>query len=898
MITNKKHDIKMHKRKLLITIVLIGLSFIIKDVIAQDHPCLFTKNSDREKVLSKISEYDWAKESWEKIKEEIDPYVDRHKTDPEWIVSRLAMYWKDGERYTQCYIKKQNWDYGEGNAPVPTLRLPGMRTWNNYVNVPLEDRIPFNESGDMLGLDRSSDDKTPVLVPYKESGHMITKNNREILQLAEKSSFAYWLTGDEKYARFSADIYWAWVLGVYYMQPPLDPEKSTNGPGGYEPGGIMGYYDYEQIHDYLQTHAAVIYDFLYDYLKEHPHEHLSVLDKNVNEVSGVVFKRFIDLGLIRGGKLGNWNVNGFKNIVPSMLILESNDYYADNKGKEYYIPYYTEITTDYHEALPDFIKNFNSKTGLWPEAPGYASGMISAVLDIGVPLYNSGINTIANPLLQKAAMGNLGWLDARGNLVVFGDMRGGPISFSVFERMMTYYSKEGQLENAKAMATVIRKGMKSGQYNRAEADWQALCSYISLPESASDLPFHRSAYSEHHRHIIMKNGNSEENGLMFTLYGGKKGGHLTDNGLAMQFYGQGWALAPDASAYESYWSKDAKYHRSITGSNTILPGYTKGEITINAMDPVVDEEGFYNKTETSPSCSFADVSADEKRRLVAMVRTSETTGYYVDIFRSDQPDNDYIQHILGNATTFKDENGNAIELVNVKSLGKHYAEGYSFYKNPRKVDFSSDFTATWTTTATSPAFNVDMWMMGQENRALYVVDAPPTTLRSDLTPGQVNKAPETTPTLIVRQSDNNAKENPFVSVFDSYNTGEKSITDVSTVASSGSFVCIKVESKTGSQQLICNAIDDKLYKAKKEISFNGTFGIASRKGKEFDYLYLGKGKMMKYGKYQIEAVEETVSAELRLVDGKYYYSSDAPVRIKLHKGKVKEYPAGYNICLD
>ena len=48
------------------------------------------------------------------------------------------------------------------------------------------------------------------------------------------------------------------------MNPPLDPEKSTNGPGGYAPGGIMGYYDHEVIHDDRQELAAASYDFLHD----------------------------------------------------------------------------------------------------------------------------------------------------------------------------------------------------------------------------------------------------------------------------------------------------------------------------------------------------------------------------------------------------------------------------------------------------------------------------------------------------------------------------------------------------------------------------------------------------------------------------------------------------------
>ncbi len=877
--------------KILLAIVLLLQSVM---VAAQTHPLLFANNTENETIKKKIESEDWAQSAWLNLKAEIDTHVDRHQEDPEWITSRLAMYWKDGERYTQCYIKKQNWDYGEGNAPIPTVRLPGMRTWNNYNNVPLEDRIPFNESGDMLGVDRSSDDKTNVLVPYKESGHMITKNNREILMLAEKSAFAYWITDDEKYAKFSADIFNTWLLGTYYMEPPLDPEKSTKGPGGYEPGGIMGYYDYEQIHDFLQIHAAHTYDFLYDYLKANPHEHLVSLDKDVTEVAGIVFKRFIDLGLVRGGKRGNWNVNGYKNIMPSILVLESNEYYDDKKGKEYYIPYYTEITTDYHEALPDFIKNFDAVTGLWPESPGYASGMISAVLDIGMPLYKSGVNTINNPLLQKAAMANLSWLDPRGNLVVFGDMRGGPTNFSVFERMLTYYTWEGDNESAEKMATVINKGLASGQHNRNEANWQGICMYQPLPTSNDELPYYRASYSAFHRHLIMKNGNSEDNSLMFTLYGGKKGGHLTDNGLCMQFYGQGYALAPDASAYESYWSTDAKYHRSITGSNTILPGYTVGDIIVNAMEPYVDGASELNCQDAiSPKCSFSDVTADEKRRVVAMVRTSETSGYYVDIFRSNQDDNDYLHHNLGDKMTIKNSDDSKIETKEVDSITNHYHRAYSFFKNIKKADLNDDFVVNWQIEKVAPTLNIDMWMMGQENREVYLMDAPPTTLRTDVTPGMVNKSPQTTPTMIVRQSDNNAQAHPFVAVFDSYKQGEKSIKEIVKVADADNMIAIRVVSNNSTQQLIINAIDNQKYKVAKKVEFQGTMAISSEKEGSFDYLYLGHGSYLRNGKYSIEAVEGDASVELRMVDGKLYYSANKPVKITIKGSKAKEYPAGY-----
>lgn len=133
------HGIRMKK---ILAAFILGMGCMLA-VQAQQHPCVYVAPADRASVLQKVKNEPWAGEAFAAIRSKVEKYVDRHQTDPEWITSRLAMYWKDGERYTQCYLKKQNWDYGEGNAPVPTVRMPGMRTWNKYVNVPLEDRTPY-----------------------------------------------------------------------------------------------------------------------------------------------------------------------------------------------------------------------------------------------------------------------------------------------------------------------------------------------------------------------------------------------------------------------------------------------------------------------------------------------------------------------------------------------------------------------------------------------------------------------------------------------------------------------------------------------------------------------------------------------------------------------------------
>ena len=107
--------------------------FISVNLFAQGHPCLFVNDDERLSIGYKIEKDPWANEAFGNIVNRVEKYVDIHEKDKSWIISRMAMYWKKGERYTQCYLKSQNWDRGEGNAPVPTVRMPGMRTWNKYV---------------------------------------------------------------------------------------------------------------------------------------------------------------------------------------------------------------------------------------------------------------------------------------------------------------------------------------------------------------------------------------------------------------------------------------------------------------------------------------------------------------------------------------------------------------------------------------------------------------------------------------------------------------------------------------------------------------------------------------------------------------------------------------------
>ena len=877
------------KNIILILVIWLGCTLGLH---AGQHPCLYVSSADRTAIREKIEREPWAKNAFARIRSWVEGYADRHITDPEWMVSRFAMYWKDGERYTQCYLKKQNWDYGEGNAPVPTVRMPGMRTWNKYLNVPLEDRLPYNETGDMLGINKLNPTEPPVRVPYKESGHMVRGNNVEILTLAENAAFVYWVTGEEKFACFAADIFNTWLTGTYYMNPILDPGKSSGGAGGWEPGGICGYYDYEQIHDDLAMHAATVYDFMYDYLQARPHEHLKAIGRNTRQVAGEVFKRFIDLGMIRGGREGNWNVNGWNMMLRPILVLDGNEAYPDGKGKEYYLDFLVRTSTEYHEAIPGMLKNYDPVTGLWPESPGYSFGTIQMLLDWAIPLKRAGIDIIAgNSILEKAAMAVFPWMDEAANMVVFGDSRGGSANFLTFENLLTYYTQTNNKEGMEKVASALNKGISLGKYSRNDAGWVGICTYIStIPDIRIEMS-ERASYSPHHRFITMKNWNAPYK-MMATLYGGKKGYHLTPNGLALQLYAYGYALAPDAAAYESYWSKDHVYHQSPTGSNTILPGYTEGEITTHAMEPMVGENEFVNDRELTPLLNFADVSAGEKRRTVAMIRISDDSGYYVDIFRSDLADNDYLFHHIGSSLEVTDAAGKALATTSLEKFDKIYHEGYNWFTNIRKSEINQTFIASW---SMPEDITARLWMTGAEGRTIYRVDAPATTMNQGLTPGNINMPPMSTPALIVRQEGNNAKIDPFIAVYEAYKNDLPNVLQVEALSVDDNCTGLMVKTANGYEDYIFNAIDMQTHTPLKNVTFCGDFGAIREEDGKVQFMYIGNGRSLKKGKMSLEA-DKNVYAAIYQQNGTWYYSSTGTVKIKTGK-TVKTLNEGYFLPL-
>ena len=143
----------------------------------------------------------------EGMQQRLSPYLDRHQSDPQWIVSRLQMYWQT--KYKKVFVRGMDFSHGEGSAPVPTVRFSGSRDWDTDYLVPkLEDIQPYMDDPRGLYLQNGKKTAKPwEWVQPSETGHIIEKINKKILDLAQDAAFLYWLTGEETYAAFASGIF-------------------------------------------------------------------------------------------------------------------------------------------------------------------------------------------------------------------------------------------------------------------------------------------------------------------------------------------------------------------------------------------------------------------------------------------------------------------------------------------------------------------------------------------------------------------------------------------------------------------------------------------------------------------------------------------------------------------
>ena len=98
-----------------------GWEIPLPEQMPQEHPRVLTTPEGKREVWDLIKKEEWAEDIFNKLRERTEVYTNLTDTQPAWLLSRLAMYWKS--HATEVYVKGEIFDHAGGEkAPYPTVR--------------------------------------------------------------------------------------------------------------------------------------------------------------------------------------------------------------------------------------------------------------------------------------------------------------------------------------------------------------------------------------------------------------------------------------------------------------------------------------------------------------------------------------------------------------------------------------------------------------------------------------------------------------------------------------------------------------------------------------------------------------------------------------------------------
>ena len=850
------------------------------------HPRILVQPSDRQAILLKIDQQAWCKEIYDGMISRLQPYVDRHQSDPEWILSRYLMNWAPGKRYTKFISDSDGTQLigWEVDAPVPTVRVsthkrdPMSSTGGSFRSPSIEDLLPY-DTAFMMRLQTSNDEWE-----WTDPQYMISSINGRINQLALDAAILYWLTGTEKYAVFAADILNQWARGAVHQEPVEGPWR-------------VGFLDIQTLGDRNYESLILAYDFLYDFLKSKSYE---------MSYYGIVFNKMAHTMTFRGYWSNNWYAVQTTPLVYAALSLEDKSQCDD------YLQYVLKRDTINGSwgryGLASTVKNLLSHDGHWEEPGGYHTFPLTHLITASLALENNGYNVFGQfPALFDASYVMLKYAFPNFQGSSFGDTGRPSQSPSLLEmgiKMAEKYNPEKMKSLLSAMDVLIKDG-----YRRERSGYMGLLCYTpTIPSGNKDTyAWPRSGALDFARCYLQRNGMDATHGLMYVVQGATYN-HNHANGMAMELYGKGYVMGIDPGNglnYEDpmhvgYYAQWGAHNTVVSAARSTSVPYVRGgggtknmgQVELEAMEPLADQEA------VSPLCSFTDTryvdisTGTNQQRTMAIIRTSDTTGYYLDVYRSDnQESNQYLYHNIGNSIGLTDMQNKPLILsacdypVSKQPTTPSDPPGFRFMKEYQTSGERKESTrAVFAMENFETKTYMQVLMPGETGREYMTAQAP----LARTAPRQYSRT--LTPTLICQQQ-GEAWTRPFITIYEPY-CGEDnaSVTLVESVRQQapGEFTLVKVTNRSGTQQNIFQSTNRmQVYKTAEGV-FKGAFAVVSLKGKQVEYLYLGVGQELSFGGYSLKTASPEGAANLETVPDGYVISCNQPTDIVIPDVKIKK----------
>ena len=701
-----------------------------------------------------------------KLKAKIENVMSQVDKQPDWLYSRLQMFWKT--QASDVFVNGETFSHpGGAKAAGPTVKYNGSRSTASQYNRPkLEDIIPYDddEQGSVTYISRATG-KMEKTSPAK-TGCNLAGVNRQIITIARDAARIYAATGDMRYGQMAAKVFDVYMKGIAYRNVPIDLNHGHQQT-------LVGMTTFEVIHEDVINELTQMYPLIKNLVKE---------DQAIIE-SG--FKKWAENIIANGVPHNNWDLFQADFIMKIALVLQDNQAYADGKGKQYYLDYIVNqnsIRQWSMNKLIDFGFDANSKT--WYESPGYSTTVLSSICDFANMLdEKAGIDLFKQrPILTEAVKTSAEYLFPNRMIAGFGDTHPGYLNTGGIDHILKYATRHKDKNLISEMNL-----LKSAVAPKAP---------ISEIEKYTSTLF----YAPNVSWIAMRSGMDKQHDLMASI-NASLGNHQHANGISLELYGKGYVLGPDAGIGRTLYSglDYLEYYSQMPAHNTVVvDGVSSYPVMMSqhafkvvAAYPEVSKEQPASKklSEQKEKVSYATVSFIEpetqaqQQRTTAIVKTSAKGGFYIDVFRSKKIEggdkmNDYFYHNLGQEMKVMDAaSGQPLDMKPTEELafagGHLYAYSYIYDKkcaemqNSIKTQFVTKIQddKVVETMDGQREITMTMWMKKDENRTIFQALSP-VNLEYERMPNQPYKVDEQPVLTFVARQKGEAWNHPFVTVYE------------------------------------------------------------------------------------------------------------------------------------
>ncbi len=686
------------------------------------------------------------------LKRRTDVWRDSVMKQPDWLLSRLQMYWSS--HATDVFINNETFDHPGGErAPVPTVKYNGTRSFASQYDRPkLADVVPYDDDaeGDVTFINRSTGEMEKTHA--SKTGCNIASLNRQILGIARDAALLFAESGDESYAKMALDVFDTFLKGIYYRNVPTD---LTHG----HIQTLVGMTTFEVIHEDAINELTEMYPLL--------KKSGAFKSENTALYDGA-FKKWADNIIANGVPHNNWDLIQANFIVSIALVLGHDEDYGDGKGREYYLDYVLNRSSIRQWSMKRLAAfGFDERTHIWCESPGYSTMVVGEFATFANTMdEKAGVDMFQEiPAIEKAIFASPQYLFPNRMICGWGDTHPNYLSSHAADLMKKYAERHEDKDLAARLSGLL-------DAIKPEAPAAEIEKYVS-----------KTFYSPNVSWLMQRTGMDIQHDLAISL-NGALGNHEHANGISMELYGKGFVLGPDAGIGRTLYSGADynEYYSRFPAHNTVCVDGVSDHAVM--MSQHAFEVRFLKAEEEATVSQVAFVEPEtqsEQLRTNGIVKTRDG-GYYVDIFRSRRKDgqdkfHDYFYHNLGQTMTLTSDDNSDLGLQPTDELafagGHLYAYSYIWDKYSARTD--KDVMATFTTECPDGRLiEMTMWMEGAADREVFKALSPVNLEYERLgnfMPYKVDEQPVLT--FVARQY-GEAWHHPFVAVFEPSDTNEPS----------------------------------------------------------------------------------------------------------------------------